>query len=343
MTYGFPMKAFGNDSLNSYQTFSNPKPVNHKMTSLPYRIEYQPPLVEEAVLRAIVGRKEESEFRKQRDRVYESPGSQEREEAFQELHQRWFERLGLNAPLQEVFSYWPVLRKSTHKCLLIKAASRKDIGADLYVAPTISEQTDREQRTIIIQLTPEILTQPKQLLEFLRHEFLHIVDMLDERFGYEPNFPKSSRGPTYNHFLQERYRILWDITIDGRLYKKGWLPRLVRQKHWTVFKDTFRSSEEALETMFAYFFDKGSHTHQELAAFAQSPESWFESSSSAYSSKGHCCLCHFPSFQLINASTSLSPVLMDEIRKEFPEWRPSEPICRQCADLFEARLVIPQS
>ncbi|MFQ6113068.1 MAG: hypothetical protein ACE5NG_03140, partial [bacterium] len=297
-----------------------------------------PQLVEEAVLRAVVRHKEESEFRKERDKLYEWPNDEAREEAFQVLHQRWFARLRLNAPLQEVFACWPILKKSNHKCLLIKARSKKEISAELHVAPGVSVQTERDRRTIIIQVTPGILCQPKQLLSLLRHEMLHIADMLDPEFGYEPYFPRSAMGPTYDHFLQERYRILWDITIDGRLCQKGWVPPLVREKYWAIFQDAFRGSREALETVFGHFFDKSFHTHQELLSFAQAPESWLANASSTSSTRGHCALCHFPSFCLIDASTRLSPASIYEIHREHPAWHATQPICLQCADLYEARL-----
>ena len=302
-----------------------------------YRIEYHPQFVEETVLRAMMGHPEESLFRKERDKIYKMQDDEDREEAFQELHLRWFEHLDLLAPLHDVFTYWPILKLSTHKCLLMKARSRKDVGAELYVAPKDSGVGDRERRSIVIQLTPELLTQSQQLLPFLRHELLHIADMLDPKFGYEPNFPRSQMGPTYDQFLQERYRILWDITIDGRLHQEGWLPSSLREKHWTIFRNTFPGPMRDLEIVFSFFFQNGSHTHTELVSFCKSPENWFVSPKSESTSRGQCSVCHFSSFHLINASTWLSPAIISQIQKECTNWHPAQPICRQCADLYELR------
>lgn len=319
------------------------------MISFPenYRIEYQPQLIEEAALRAISGNTAESLFRKQREVIYDLHDSDAREDAFQNLHQSWFERLGLSTPLAEALSHWPILTSSTQKCLLVRAHSKKDMGAELYVnadAPKAVEhdastQLNKNRHAIVIQVTAELLCQSKSFLAFLRHELLHIVDMLDPEFGYEPQLPGSKIGLTYERFLKERYRILWDITIDGRLVQQGWLAASIRDRHWTIFQNTFPGPIADLEKIFSFFFDNGPHTHEELVSFSQTPEMWFVSADSAKTSKGLCSLCNFPSFDLMDAST-LPSELLEHIQKESPQWQKHNLICRQCADLLESRFHI---
>jgi hypothetical protein len=152
----------------------------------------------------------------------------------------------------------------------------------------------------------------------------------------QPDFPKTSVGPTYDRFLQERYSVLWDITIDGRLYQKGWLPPSVREKHWTIFKRVFPGLEKEVERLFTFFFDQGPHTHLDLVAFAQNPEKWI-GTTGENPTKGRCALCHFPSFHLINPA-HLPAALFAKIHQESPAWNPTEPICQQCADLYSSRL-----
>ncbi|MFQ5706952.1 MAG: hypothetical protein ACE5HO_05845 [bacterium] len=320
------------------KTFSGPVKREALMEEAPYRIEYQPQLVEESVLRAIAGHSDERLFRKERNRLYELEDAEAREAAFHDLHTRWFKRLGLGRTFQQALEYWPILQTSTHKCLLVPARSKKDVCAEMYVAPKNSALAERQRRSVVIQVTTELLCRPQQLLSFLRHELLHIVDMLDPDFGYEPNLPESEIGPTYDRFLQERYRVLWDITIDGRLHQKGWLPDSVREQHWAVFRNTFPGPTEGLEPVFSFFFDGLVPTHQELLSFCRAPESWLEEADTAFNPKGRCSLCRFPSHQLIDAPAILVPGLIDKIQKAHPQWRPTQPICRQCADLYELRL-----
>jgi hypothetical protein len=239
--------------------------------------------------------------------------------------------------LLQVFKLWPILTNSTNRCLLINARSKKSIGAELYLTPPESNLSESERRTIVVQLTPELLSQSQTFLEFLRHEFLHLVDMLDSHFGYEPNFPKSEAGPAYDHFLQGRYGVLWDITIDGRLNQRGWLPAAAREKHFAHFKRAFQGADEKLATTFAHFFDQNSHRHRELVEFAQHPEKWLAGETVETSSKGRCAICHFPTFQLIDPS-ELAADLIAKIQEHYPDWNTTQFICRQCADLYEARV-----
>lgn len=290
------------------------------------------------MLRVITGHSDERLFRKERDRVYGLPDADEREEAFQSLHQQWFARLRLAAPLEEALACWPILKNETDKCVLTKAQSTKEVGADLFVAQEQSGTIQRQKRAIVIRLTPELLTNPQELLAILRRELMHIVDMLDPNFGYEPELPKSTIGPTYDRLLRDRYRILWDITIVGRLTQKGWLDKEVKNQHWVNFRRTFSGHKSDLENIFLFFFNNQRPAHADLVAFAQSPESWFVSPTETRPSKGLCSICNFPSFQFVNPATELSQFARDQIREEIPGWQPEQPICRQCADLYESRV-----
>ncbi|MDZ7267657.1 MAG: hypothetical protein ONB48_16450 [candidate division KSB1 bacterium] len=303
-----------------------------------FHIEFQPQLLEEAILRAIVHHPEADEFWQERERLYETSERDNCETAFQTLHAKWFHRLGLANPLRQILALWPILTEATSRCLLLKARSQKNLGAELYLSPESSGSNARERRTIVVQLTPELLAQSEAFLQFLRHEFLHVVDMLDPHFGYEPNFPKSDAGPAYDHFLQGRYGVLWDITVDGRLFQRGWLPPSVREKHFTNFKRAFQGAEDKLAKTFAHFFDQNSHTHRELVEFAQHPEKWLAGEAVETSSKGRCAICHFPTFQLI-APGVLDVEVIAKIREHYPDWNTAQLICRQCADLYEARVL----
>ncbi|MCI0690888.1 hypothetical protein L0337_02660 [candidate division KSB1 bacterium] len=314
--------------------------MNHSQTCImnpDFRIEFQPQLIEEAVARVMTNHPETSLFWRKREQLYENTDGESREAAFQNFYEAWFTRLGLLAPLRQIFELWPILTAATSRCLLIRARGKKHLGAELYITAEEPGTTARERRTIVAQLTPELLAQPPLFLEFLRHEFLHLVDMLDPHFGYEPNFPKSEAGPAYDHFLQSRYTVLWDVTIDGRLHQRGWLPPAAREKHFANFKRAFQGADEKLAKTFAYFFDQNSHTHRELVEFAQYPEKWLAAETFEASSKGRCAICHFPTFQLIDPS-KLDSELIAKIREHYPDWNIAQLICRQCADLYEARI-----
>lgn len=300
-----------------------------------YKLEYQPALVEEAVLRAILEHSLEADFRLKRDDIY-TMGEETREETFQLFHQQWYERLDLHKPLQDTLDYWPHLKKDTHRCLVVKARSKKDMGAELFVGNDVLGKPTREDRSIIIQMTPELLIQTESLLLFLRRELLHIVDMLNPKFRYQPNLPRSDFGPTYDRLLQQRYRVLWDIIVDGRLRQAGFLSSSVEKKHWKNFKDAFSGPAKDLRSVFYFFFYNAMPKHDELVSFALSPESWLASNDHKSHSKGICPLCRFPSFDLISVDC-LPPAIVSEITKAHPDWNDLQLICRQCNDLYEGR------
>lgn len=314
--------------------------MNHVMTRHPpssYRIEYQPQLLEETVLQAIVGHAGESIFREERNAIYNLHDEDAREEAFQSLHQQWFERLTLSEPLVEALDYWPILQTNTQRCLLVKANTKKEIGAELFVAKDSSGQAEGEVRSLVVRLTSDLLAQSEPFLTFLRRELLHVVDMLDPEFGYEPNLPKSEIGSTYNMLLQERYSVLWDIVVDGRLIRSGFIPPAIKEKLWKNFGNAFSGPTKDLKNVFEFFVNNTAPKHQELVSFALSPESWFTNSSLEHQSKGMCPLCRFPSFNLKNIANVLPSHVINEIQKEHADWNPARPICPQCIDLYEAK------
>jgi len=312
---------------------------NEDLSRLPektYEIQYQPQLVEEAVLRAVSGTANDRPFRRERDKIYDLREEDDRDAAFRHFHLKWFRRLELDAPVHEAYTDWPTLSSETQRTLIVKARAPKEMGAELYVAAAVNSADEREDRSILLQVTPELLVQSSQVATLLRRELLHIVDMLDPEFGYDPIFPASEVGPSYEHFLQQRYRVLWNLSVDGRLCQKGWLPSTVRDEHWAIFQNTFSGPVTDMQRIFSDFFTHRP-THQTLLSFILTPDTWFHGENSEQNSRGKCSICHFPSFQLLDSGKDLPTAVAVAIQRENPTWHPTRPICRQCCDLFESR------
>jgi hypothetical protein len=302
----------------------------------PLRVDYDARLVEEAALRALRGRPDEWSFHEGRDRLYEIADAEERDAAFRELHGAWFVRLGLDRPIQRAFDERPRLRTSVGRCAVTAARSKRDEGADLFVSPAEAGQGEADRRSIGIQVRPESLLEPDGLLGLLRHELLHVEDMLDPRFGYEPSLPRSEVGPAYDRLLQDRYRALWDATIDGRLLRAGAASGSVRDRCLRDFARAFPMFGERTPEAFSRFFDGTSHTHADLVAFALDPEAHLDRSH-ALRRGGRCPVCGFPTYDLEPAPEGLPPDLVARVMEDFPGWRPGQGICRQCADLYRTR------
>ena len=192
-------------------------------------------------------------------------------------------------------------------------------------------------KVIVIRLKPARLLDPPGARAWLRHELMHVADMLDPAFGYEPQLPVHDAGPAFTTLLRERYRVLWDCWIDGRLARRGWLPEEALEKRWEEFRQTFVAFGPRARQKFQELLDSASQTHATLVALALHPDLAIAASPAAQTGPQPCPLCRFPTFPLCSGETGLSEEVRAQIRADFPRWKPEHGLCRQCADLYRAR------
>jgi hypothetical protein len=293
-----------------------------------YPLQFDPRLVEDAVLLAIEEATVETRrrFRRERDPLYEIGDPERKESSFQEVHGRWFVILGLAAPVRRVLARHPSIAEGTSRCLVLPVLRAREEYADLQ-----SDQRDEPQPVLLLRLRVTTLVDRDRLLPLLHHELLHIADMLDPEFGFEPWIGGREEGPTMENLLRERYRALWDVTIDGRLAAAGELPPNRKDLRRRDFLNAFPMLGEASESLFERFFDGPRPTHAELAAFAATPVPV-----GGNRAVGRCSLCRMPSARLHSNPTRLEPQVQKAIRHDFPDWRPDRGLCLQCADLYAA-------
>ena len=302
-------------------------------TGLPVR--YDPLFIEEAVFLALQGHPDAEHYHNQRSGLYEINDSEERERSFQDLHCVWFIRLGLADQIEKAIHEQPPLTSTVKCCIVAPALRKREEGAELFVIPE-EGLSEKERRTVRILLRPESLLDP-QLLTFLRHELLHITDMLDPRFSYEPVLPAAEGGPTHDRLLQDRYRILWDATIDGRMVRRGWVSESIRTEHLCNFTRAFPMFGVETDQVFNRFFGQESHTHGELVAFACNPRAAVEGSEAMPYPGSRCPLCGFPTHAFEPEPEQLAEEVTARIAQDFSQWHPSQGLCTQCADLYRAR------
>ncbi|MBI2361509.1 MAG: hypothetical protein HYV04_21800 [Deltaproteobacteria bacterium] len=299
-------------------------------------LHYDPRLIEEAVFLCLREHPKAGEFDRERCRPYEISDPEERERGFQDLHRAWFIRLGLAHPIEEALGEQPILLSRIKTCLVGRTAAKKLEGAELFVGAE-EGSSDREQRNVRILLRPESLLDPAALLSFLRHELLHITDMLDPDFGYEPVLPAAAGGPAHDRLLAERYRALWDATIDGRMSRRGWASESVRAERLKDFRRAFPMLGEDSAPKFSQFFDHERSAHPELVAFACNPLAGAGDLPTTASPGNRCPLCGFPTHSFAPEPDRLPPEVIAAIVTDFPNWRPAHGLCLQCADLYRAR------
>jgi hypothetical protein len=221
--------------------------------------DYEPALVEAAVL-AAAG--DDQAFHDARDPLYAVADPEARETAFVTLHVRWFERLGLGRLLPEALAERPAVAAACSRCVVTRAGRAAAEAADLLVAPP-------QRPTLLVRLTPERLAARGRALAFLRRELLHVADMLAPDFGYEPRLAGGGPWrPDERH--RERYRVLWDAYVDGRLAAEGRADADTRLARLAEFGRAFPELGAEGEAVFRRFFEARRCTHAELVSFATS-------------------------------------------------------------------------
>lgn len=297
---------------------------------------YSPDLIEEAVLLAerALTPGDVRTFRRERDRVYDVADPDRREAEFRALHMKWFVRLGLHQVIEEAVAGRAWILEHVTGCRVSRALTRKDEGADL-VDPSPATARDGEVTpTLALRLRPAALLARETLRVLLAHELTHVADMLDPAFAYERALPPSDDGPSGDNILRDRYRVLWDVTIDGRLSRSGLADPRARDVRRREFAATFAMLEDEGPRLFDDWFDRVTPTHAALVAFAQEPNGH---ASTNPADSGRCPLCRFPTVALDAHAERLSPEGLAMLRADFPAWRPEQGLCTQCLDLYEAR------
>jgi len=136
--------------------------------------------------------------------------------------------------------------------------------------------------------------------------------------------------------IRERYRVLWDTWIDGRLFRQRRTSADVKQRRLAEFKATFSMLGEGWEAKFSQWFNWPVHRHEDLLAFALHPVSEHTQDSPQQIQTGRCPLCRFPSFDLQDGR-DLPHQTVQEIAVDFPDWSSDQGLCRQCSDLYQSR------
>ena len=298
-------------------------------------VRYDPRLIEETVFHARRQRHDLKGFDAQRNRIYEVPDADERETRFNELHYSWFARLGLDKTIEAALQEQPLIASEVGNCFIVCAGQSKEEGAELFVAPTPRFE-EGVRRTVRVALRPESLLDRERLLTFLRHELFHIADMLDPEFAYEPVLPNADGGPTHDHLITNRYRVLWDVTIDGRMTCRGWLPDSTRVEQLADFCGAFPMLGENAEGCFDRFFGAGQPRHSELAAFSLAPRTAGGDATGKPTPGAHCPLCKFPTHSYEPQPERLDDEVLAAIARDFPHWTAELGLCAQCADLYRA-------
>lgn len=316
------------------------------------RIEYEPNLVEQAVLcaarqdAALMG-----QLHGATDPLYQLTDSTQQESRFRETYAGFFRRLGFDEVLPRLLEERPLIAEHVGRCIARQAANVRKEAAELYVKDE-EESPSPSTRSLFIFVTPDSLLKPKELEYRMQSELLHTADMLDYRFGYVKD-SLAGHHPRQN-LIRDRYRVLWDIFVEGRLHREGrrdpvfdpeaQTPREAEIRLQEQLSSVFgRAANGRTAEAFAHVFGAVDLTHGQMLTWAQSPAGLFESSAGANAKQsggpdlgGPCPLCAFTTYDWVTPS-DLSSATIPAIQSDFPAWQPHDGVCRQCAEIYTHR------
>lgn len=266
-------------------------------------------------------------FHREREKLYAILDPDERNTAFFKLYLDWFREWGLEKLLTDLLKEFPLLPQRLALLVVRKTRSRRDEGAELYV-------NESGRRSAILALRPESFERDAALRDYVRHEFVHLSDMLNPSFGYTPTLDLPGLNGAQQRIARERYRLLWDITIDGRLAAAGHVPMTAREQHAAAFSRSysFWPASRQAET-FASLWRQAVPRHADFLALIADPRGLRETHRPTPG--GSCPLCDFPTFTWADAE-ALRPEIAARVVREFPSWSPEQGLCGRCLETYQA-------
>ena len=211
-------------------------------------------------------------------------------------------------------------------------------------ARRIGDSSERDQiaRHGVVALRPERFERDAELGSFLRHELTHLHDMVAPAFGYSPNLALPGQARSQERLIRERYRLLWDITIDGRLINSGRATVATREQCARDFDRAYSFlTEDRRQETFQSLWSNPSPIHSELVRLASDPRDFHSANEPLPGAI--CPLCDFPTFHWAD-KILLEPAIVESITAEFPTWTPEQGLCQRCADVFKAaRQNVPET
>ena len=312
------------------------------------KIEYDSTLIDDVVFLEVQRREAEGnlellrKYRRRLDPLYEELPPAERDKGFASAHFHFFAQLGFEKLLPEIVAEYPCLIEAVHLTVVRKATSHVDEGAELFVRRE-HRSGPQQMNTVVVKVRPQRFVGRASLGPFLRHELMHVSDMVDGEFGYDPGFRLPGRTQAEENLLKDRYQILWDITIDGRITRAGKEP-LVAKSEWEQTFYRLFPSKSSME--FEEIWSVTGPTHGLLIGIAGSKFMREAARGRVGGEKmpgSPCPLCGFPTHDWAGRDMELLAETEELIREDFPTWTPESGVCGHCFELYQSKVPVASS
>lgn len=296
---------------------------------------FEAAFIEDAVFRFVAEKEKNSgpdtldSFYSERNQIYELASAAERDKSFQKFYEKMFLNLGLRGLFDDIFSEFRLLDQPQLVIYVRRVYSKKDEGADLF--------RDGELLNVLLTIQPMRVANQEYLKAFLRHEIMHICDMLDPAFRYNPSLELNALNDTEENLIRERFRILWAMFIDVRTALNGLTPLWSVEKHRRDFDRAFQFWSEDERSIVLNRLTSGElFTHKELLEWSM------DRRLTKHLGEGGllCPICLLPSFTAADKDVSYFPEVVKYIKEDRPDWELKMGICAQCFDLYSSRMKV---
>jgi len=281
------------------------------------------------------------EYHEKRDAIYEME-EESRPRKFRELDSDFFNRLGCDVYIKEIFDEYPDIKEKIESVHVRRATTRQNEGSNVV----------DEGRKVIIRLYPEIFIEGiNEIRRVIRHELMHVSDMMNSKFEYDVN-EEFSPSPMEERIMRDRYRLFWDISVDGRLVNKGLETTATREERKREFDSFFsKIPEDSREVIFTKMWEaeepmthnmmvelsKDTNKVLALAAGSRSVDELVEETKELGPLPGTTCpLCGFPSFDWVEEAAK-DEETAKVISEDFPDWKPQDGVCSRCAEYYKIK------
>ncbi|MFQ5686220.1 MAG: hypothetical protein ACE5GV_06115 [Candidatus Scalindua sp.] len=282
-----------------------------------------------------------NEYHEKRDAIYDME-EERRPRKFRELDNDLFNRLGCDVYIKEVFDEYTDIKEKIESVHVRRATTKQNEGSNVV----------DEGRKVIIRLYPEIFIEgSNEIRRVIRHELMHVSDMMDEKFDYNVN-EEFSNSPMEERIMRDRYRLFWDISVDGRLTNKGLETPVSREERKREFDSFFSKIPEGSRDMiFSKMWDaeepmthnrmvelsKDTNKVLALAAGSRSADELIEETKKLGPLPGTTCtLCGFPSFDWVEEAARDEDIVKI-LKEDFPDWKLQDGVCSRCAEYYKVK------
>jgi hypothetical protein len=325
-------------------------------------IRFQPALLQEVIDSFIEKTEREGdptyykEFHELADPIYEKYTLEDREPEFKKLYQYLFGTWGFSDIISAAFNEYPILKERVGIVLVKGVLKEAEEGVDILrkwgaVEQDLAKQFEQKGlKGVGIKLIPRRFYDPA-LSRYCRHELMHVADMLDPEFGYDPD-TKVGQNPGEETLILQRYRVLWSLHVDSRLERAGKETMLPKQDRFKEFRSWYRKiPPPQLKSVFEGLWQTDTFNHSELVEMATDTLRVMdraidveggevpETQNKVMLMPGFPCpLCRFPTYSWVeDLDTNVEEYVLDFIRENHPGWDVQYGACDRCVEVYKLR------